>query len=50
METHETQSDNWRLMRRMGIHETQRDYWTHETQRDKWRLMRLRDSETTGNS
>ena len=39
METHETQRNNWRLIRQMG---------THETQRDQWGLMRLR--ETTGHS
>ena len=39
METHEIQRDYWRLVRKMG---------TRETQRDQLGLMRLR--EITGNS
>ena len=27
METHETQREYWRLVRKMGTRETQRDYW-----------------------
>ena len=52
MGTHETQRDQWRLMRLREITGDSGDQWgdhwrlratqweTHETQRDYWRLMR----------